>query len=144
MGKTLPKAPMSVLAKSSTAEIIKVKPNQEVALLYCKEGESYWVRGYEFFDPSLEHSTRAGSQGLKIKKTRLGCVWLIMQGQQGKPVQYDESRIAIVRSGKHYFTFQEVFGSTDGTGSVVINAEIDRDDDDLTMGLTVEVDEGEI
>lgn len=132
---------MATLAKKSTAEIVKTTPNQEVALLMRKDGESYWVRGFEFFDPNFEHSTRAGRQGLKTKKTRSGCVWLIIQGQIGKPSQFEESRISIVHPDKHYFTFQEVFGGTDGTGGVVINAAIDRDEDDLTMGLTVEVDE---
>ncbi len=125
------------------AEIVQTTPNQEVALLYEKDDKSYWVRGYELFDPSFEQSTKVGSQAYKIRQTRTGCVWLMMQGQQGKPVQYDKSRIAIVHPGTRYFTFQEVFGSIDGTRAIVIKAEIDRDEEDLALGLAVEVADDE-
>ncbi len=68
-----------------------------------------------------------------------------MRGQEGKPVQYDQSRVTLVQPGKHYFTFQEVFGSASGTSVVVVNATIDRDDDDdLSMGVTTKVTEEEV
>jgi hypothetical protein len=129
-------------AAAATSAIVKAASRPEIALLYQKDRESYWVRGYELFDPEFLHSTNGGRQALKIKtaRTRPGCVWVMMRGQCGKPVQYHQSRVTIVQPEKHYFTFQEVFGSGCGTGVVVLNAEIEDDqDDDLAMGLTVEV-----
>jgi hypothetical protein len=137
-------AKLATQPKPATSALVKMPTRPEVALLYHKDGESYWVKGYEVFDPEVAHSTNGGRQPLKIKagRTRPGCVWLIMRGQRGKPVQYDQSRVVLVQPGKHYFTFQEVFGSAAGTSVVVVNATIDReDDDDLAMGLTVNLTE---
>lgn len=142
MGKLATKA-----ATPATSAIVKTTSRPEVALLYQKDGESYWVSGYELFDPEHLHSTNGGRQPLKLKggRTRPGHIWLMMRGQVGKPVQYAESRVALVQPGKHYFTFQEVFGSGAGAGVTVINAEIEHDQgDDLAMGLTVTLSDDDI
>ena len=132
---------------AATSAIVKTDPRPEIAILYQKDGESYWVKGYEFFDPEFLHSTNGGRQALKVKttRTRPGSTWVMMRGQQGKPVQYDQARLTIVQPGKHYFTFQEVFGSGSGTGVVVLNAEIEsEEDDELTMGMTVNLSDAEV
>lgn len=139
---------MSKLTKAAPAALVPGSPSAvraEVAILYRKDGESYWVRGYELFDPGFCHSTNGGRMPLKVKtaRTRPGCAWVMMRGQEGKPIQYEASRLAPVQPGKHYFTFQEVFGSSSGTGVVVINAEIESADD-LSMGLSVDVTDDDI
>lgn len=106
-----------------------------IAILFQKDGKAYWVKGYEYFDPTEEHSTLKGLRPLELDAPRLGCAWIVGEGQQGKPVQYEKSRLTIVQPGQPYHTFQEVFGAGSGSGTV-IHAQIEPLDDDLEIGLT--------
>jgi len=133
---------MTALTRAKKSAITPSAPaltRAELALLYRKDGQDYWVRGYELFDPDVLHSTYRGRQPLKTKPLRPGCVFLMRRGQVGKPVQYEQSRIAIVQPGKHYFSFQEVFGSVRASSVTILDAVIESDDDDLSFGLTVPV-----
>lgn len=130
---------MSKLAKQSQVVAITQKRSAvEVALLCHKDGDAYWIRGYEVFDPEYTHSTSGGKQALKVKTkmSQLRQVPLMRRGQQGKPVFYDQNRVVEVLPDKHYFTFAEVFGTGGRTGGVIIDAAIDAEVDDLSLGLT--------
>lgn len=64
-------------------------PRTRVSWRLCRNGQSFWVKGWEIFDPNALHSitgSKGGFTSLTPKRpARFGQVHLIASGQDGRP-----------------------------------------------------------
>lgn len=84
-------------------------PRLRVSQRLCRNGRTFWVQGWEIFDPKALHSvtgTKGGRVPLTLKRpARLGQVHLISAGQNGRPFPVDASDVRPTRGNDT--TFQE-------------------------------------
>lgn len=86
------------------------KPNEEVCILYCRDKQSYWVHGYQIFDP---HKIVSISNGATVIE------WEVIQGQLPivmtnsqifvKPTGFALSRVKRKSEVTKSYSFHEVF-----------------------------------
>lgn len=112
--------------------------NQKVDVLYFKNGNSYWVKGYTVFDPNREIDTAKGLTTRVLKKhtiARLNDHVPICSGDgNGKAIVIHQDRIRAHKKGDSV-SFEYVFGSCIQGGIILEGVKIENDKDDLTLGL---------
>ena len=83
----------------------------EVAVRYQRDGKEIWVRGYEIFDPTHNHSTTKGFMPLAVKQARMDQVLTVGRGQTRKPIARLKSDVKAVEPGGGYLEFHEAFSA---------------------------------
>lgn len=87
--------------------ILKYPVGTELSVLKWKDGVSYWVRGYEEYNPDDNRYTNFR----KKIKPKIGCIPIIKYGQTMKPTQHKLENVRPSKKGDS--TFDEVFGLYD-------------------------------
>lgn len=103
----------------------------------------YWVSGYERWQEHQIHSVRNGAVPLTPRqpKKKDHC-WVLLPGQAGALTQYHNSRVKEIEPGKHYFSFEELYGKSLG-GDSIVDAVIESEEEDLSIGLNEPVEQME-
>jgi hypothetical protein len=109
-----------------------------------RDGQSFWVEGYEIFDRERLHSVcgkKGGFVPLTVKKKAAGGQLLIIRaGQQGRPIRESIDDIVLADGWKgDRYSFDQVFGRySSGLERVFAGFEIDEADDVSLFGDEVE------
>lgn len=118
-------------------------PGDKVALLYRVNGQDYPVNGYRIFFEEELRPTGKGKGKINLKKLRTDHIWVIGEDDPGSifaptPFQRHISTVLPIRSGKHYFKFEEVFGSNSAPrgDNILEGIVIESEEDDLTIGVS--------
>jgi hypothetical protein len=81
---------------------------------------------------------------VKVPTIRSNLVYLVRQGQQGKPIAYPLSQIRKIQPGKHYWTHAEVFGTVSETQGVSITVTAhEAEPEDLSLADDLNNNENE-
>lgn len=112
-------------------------PRVPIAVRYRRDGQDFWIEGFEIFDPLMPHCFTKGGGGrfapLKAKKRPSPDeVLIIRAGQRGRPRPAKLTDIVPIEEGRRYHSFAEVFGVAQ-TGGLTLDVERDVVED-LRMG----------
>lgn len=114
------------------------RPNTKIDVLHYRDGLSYWVSGYQVYDPLKEIDTAKGLAVRVLKRTvlnRLDSHIPVVNGDgSGRAVAIHKDRIRPHKKGDS-LTFREVFGSIHEGGIILKGITIDTEKEDLTLGL---------
>lgn len=121
------------------------KPGEAVILLMNRDGKTYFVGGYEVFNPEKEHSLCKGYMPITLpstKKPRYRELLVVKKGQKGRPVRRKESEVLKLSNapkGK-ICSFEEVFGYVEGV-TVMAGSHVQSEQEDLNLGIAPVVEE---
>jgi hypothetical protein len=127
---------------SAPGAVMELPPGAPIVRLRFRDGQGYWIAGYEIFDPERGHSITGKSGGfipLKPRtKPRHGQRMVIRSGQKGVPIAIPATHLAPISHGRIYYSFAEVFGQGGdlGRGGTVLKGiQVDNEYEDLGFGL---------
>ena len=87
-------------------------PTIAIAVIYCKDGVDYPIRGYKLFTDDMELRTHLGRKTwgeVQSAPLRRGNQWVLRDGAN-RPIQIAPGLIAPIERGRKYYDFREVFG----------------------------------